>query len=119
MIRGNVPEGEMGMSPGGGNTFEFTSGFNSLWSGGGTRNRSEVNDAECDKLYEAFSISTDDSERRRLAKEMQIMVLTKAYRIFSWAANVHSVVQEGLQFNNCCQGGGGDEREQYENMWWK
>jgi len=53
--------------------------FHSTW--GGSANRSIVRDPQMDKLIEAWSATPVETERQRLAREIQIRAVDQAYRV--------------------------------------
>jgi len=115
VVKANYPEGEMAMSPASVLTPEAAHALGSPWSKSGTVNRSIVRDPEYDALYERFAASTDEAERAELARQLQIMMVSKAYKVLLPITDSVMVGLPGIHFN--WMGGSRELGPLFENIW--
>ncbi len=81
VLQAKYPVGEMAMSPRISVTPETGNSLEAFWSKSGSVNRSVVNDPEYDKLFQSFRASFDETQRKDLARQLQVMSVSKAYAL--------------------------------------
>jgi peptide/nickel transport system substrate-binding protein len=117
VVSGKLPEGRMGITSAVFSGLESGAGLNGFHSTlGGRYNRSLVNDPEYDALYERFTVSIDDTEREKLAHQMQVLAVDRAYRIHLFTSVNTEIGQARLNMDYCCSQ---DWAIMMENMWLK
>ncbi len=98
VLQAKYPVGELAISPRTVNTPEDNHGLFAFSSGAGATNRSVVNDPEFDKLYNDFRATTGDKKRLEQARQLQIMVASKAYAAWLPLTDSAMTAAPGLHF---------------------
>jgi peptide/nickel transport system substrate-binding protein len=118
VVQADYPIGEMGMSSGFLYGAETGMGLNQFYSEAGSSNRSIVKDPEYDALYLAYRRATDPTLRNELSRDMQVMAVEKAYRIFLFSTERILAAQPGLSNVLCCPAQTTSTGILFENAWW-
>jgi len=98
VLAAKYPVGELAISPRTAVTPEDAHALTTYWSQAGRVNRSLVNDPEYDALFEEFRATTDEAKRADLARQLQIMIASKAYAAYLPMADSTMTALPGIHY---------------------